>query len=191
LFDKLAISYWRIKNNKTGEEVKTGNLFSAIGEDGIATVKAWDKLSAAYVFLSQGTAFLNGGQEFLRTKRGNHNSYNTSNTNSYSTNGIDLTFKETYSDVYNVYKGLIALRKANPEAFGANEAAKTETYNKVSGVTKYTTGDFLVYFNATEEAVNIDTAGYSKVVDVTSGTPTESATLPTTVPASGFVILKK
>ena len=65
------------------------------------------------------------------------------------------------SDVYNIYKGLIALRKANPEAFGANEA------------------------------VNIDTAGYSKVVDVTSGTPTESATLPTTVPASGFVILKK
>lgn len=95
------------------------------------------------------------------------------------------------SDVYNVYKGLIALRKANPEAFGANEAAKTETYNKVDGVTKYTTGDFLVYFNATEGAVNIDTAGYSKVVDVTSGTPTESATLPTTVPASGFVILKK
>ena len=40
------------------------------------------------------------------------------------------------SDVYNVYKGLIALRNANPEAF-----------------------------NATEEAVNIDTAGYSKVVD--------------------------
>ena len=49
----------------------------------------------------------------------------------------------------------------------------------------------MVYFNATEEAVNIDTAGYSKVVDVTSGTPTESTTLPTTVPASGFVILKK
>ncbi len=66
------------------------------------------------------------------------------------------------SDVYNVYKGLIALRKANPEAF-----------------------------NATEEAINIETAGYSKVVDVTSGTPTESATMPTTVPASGFVILKK
>ena len=45
------------------------------------------------------------------------------------------------SDVYNVYKGLIVLRNANPEAF-----------------------------NATEEDVNIDTAGYSKVVDVTSGT---------------------
>ena len=49
----------------------------------------------------------------------------------------------------------------------------------------------MVYFNATEEAVNIDTAGYSKVVDVTAGTPTESTTMPTTVPASGFVILKK
>ena len=191
LFDKLAISYWRIKNNKTGEEVKTGNLFSAIGEDGIATVKSWDKLSAAYVFLSQGTAFLNGGQEFLRTKRGNHNSYNTSNTSSSSTNGIDLSFKETYADVYNTYKGLIALRKANPEAFGANEAAIAETYNKVSGVTKYTTGDFLVYFNATDKSVEIESTGYTKVIDVTSGTPTESTTLPTSVPAKSFVILKK
>ena len=171
--------------------VFVGKQIKKIGEDGVATVKAWDKLSAAYVFLSQGTAFLNGGQEFLRTKRGNHNSYNTSNTSSSSTNGIDLTFKETYSDVYNVYKGLIALRKANPEAFGANEAAKAETYNKVSGVTKYTTGDFLVYFNATDKSVEIESTGYTKVIDVTSGTPTESTTLPASVPAKSFVILKK
>lgn len=152
-------------------------------------VKKWDKLSAAYIFTSQGTAFLNGGQEFLRTKRGNHNSYNTSNSNSYSTNGINLSFKETYSDVYNVYKGLIALRKANPEAFGANEAAKTSSISV--GVTKYTTGDFLIYFNATDKAAAIDTKGYSKVVDVTTGVVTESETLPTSVARKDFVILKK
>lgn len=189
LFDKLAISYWRIKNNKTGDTVKTGDLFNVLGDDGLAEVKKWDKLSAAYIFTSQGTAFLNGGQEFLRTKRGKHNSYNTSNTNSYSTNGINLSFKETYSDVYNVYKGLIALRKANPEAFGANEAAKTSSVSE--GVTKYTTGDFLIYFNATDEAATIDTKGYSKVVDVTTGVVTESETLPTSVARKDFVILKK
>ena len=186
LFDKLAISYWQRANDKT--TTTTGNLFTKIGYDGLVEVKAENKLAAAYVFLSQGTAFINGGQEFLRTKRGNENSYNTSNTSSTSTNGIDLTFKDTYSDVYNTYKGLIALRRANPSAFGANASAKAE---KVStGVTKYTTGDFLVYFNATDDAVNISASGYAKRVDVSGGTPTEGEVV-STVPAKSFVILKK
>lgn len=186
LFDKLAISYWQRANDKT--TTTTGDLFKKIGDDGLVEVKAENKLAAAYVFLSQGTAFLNGGQEFLRTKRGNENSYNTSNTSSTSTNGIDLAFKETYSDVYNVYKGLIALRKANPSAFGSNTGAKAETVS--TGVTKYTTGDFLVYFNATDAEVNISASGYAKSVDVSSGTPMEGETV-STVPAKSFVILKK
>ena len=186
LFDKLAISYWQNAKKKT--TTTTGNLFTKIGDAGLAEVKAEDKLAAAYVMLSQGTAFINGGQEFLRTKRGNENSYATSNSSSYSTNGIDLSFKETYSDVYSTYKGLIALRKANPAAFGANKDAEAETVSE--GVTKYTTGDFRVFFNATDSAANIDVSGYSKVIDVTSGTPTESE-LVSSVPAKSFVILEK
>lgn len=58
------------------------------------------------------------------------------------------------------------------------------------GVTKYTTGDFLVYFNATDAEVNISASGYAKSVDVSSGTPTEAKTV-STVPAKSFVILKK
>lgn len=182
LFDKLAISYL----NKTSG---SGDLFSQIEEKGLATVKKWDTLAASYVLLSQGTAFMNGGQEFLRTKRGNENSYNTDNTTKRSTNGIDLTFKDTYSDVYNTYKGLIALRKANSSAFGSNSSANATTVS--TGITKYTTGDFVVYFNASDAEYSIDSNGCSKVVDVTSGTPIESTTLPTAVPAKSFVILKK
>ena len=178
LFDKLAMSYIK-------KTTYSGDLFAALEEDGLAAVKAQNKLAAAYVFLSQGTAFMNGGQEFLRTKKGNENSYQSDDT----INAIDLTFKEKYSDVYNVYKGLIALRKANPSAFGSNTSAKAE---KVStGVTKYTTGDFLVYFNATDAEVEISSSGYTKVVDVSTGTPTENTTIPEKVPAKSFVILKK
>ena len=180
LFDKLAISYL----DKTKY---SGDLFKAIKDEGLLVVKAQNKLSAAYIFLSQGTVFMNGGQEFLRTKRGNENSYNSTDV----INGIDLSFKETYADVYNTYKGLIALRKANPSAFGSNESATAEIYNKTAGVTKYTTGDFRVYFNATEKSVEIESTGYTKAIDVTSGTPTESTTLPASVPAKSFVILKK
>ena len=182
LFDKLAISY-------LGKTSYSGDLFKNTKiKDGLETIKSEDKLAVAYVMLSQGTAFMNGGQEFLRTKRGNENSYNKSNSNASSTNGIDLSFKETYSDVYNTYKGLIALRKANSAAFGANKDATAETVSE--GVTKYTTGDFRVYFNATDSAVNIDVSGYSKVVDVTSGTP-ENSSLVSSVPSKSFVILKK
>lgn len=189
LFDKLAISKWQDINEKAITVTTTGNLFTKIGEEGLNAVKAQDKLAAAYVFLSQGTTFMNGGQEFLRTKRGNENSYNTSNTSSQSTNGIDLNFAVTYSDVYNTYKGLIALRKANPEAFGANKDASAKTVSK--GVTRYVTGDFLVFFNASDADAAIKTSGYSKEVDISSGIVVENAISSTSVPAKSFVIFKK
>lgn len=181
LFDKLAISYL----NKTSYD---GDLFTAIGDKGLEEVKKQDMLSAAFVFLAQGTPFINGGQEFLRTKKGDENSYESPDT----INQIDIGFKKTYSDVYNTYKGLIALRKANPAAFGANEAAEAETPR--SGITKYTTGDFLVFFNATASDYTIpggDKTDYTKAVDVSTGGVVESVEIPSSVPAKGFVILKK
>ena len=181
LFDKLAISY-------LGKTKYSGDLFQAIGADGLDAVKAQDKLSAAYVLLSQGTPFINGGQEFLRTKKGNENSYQSNDT----INAVDLGFKEKYSDVYNTYKGLIALRKSNPDAFGANKDALAETVS--TGVTKYKTRDFLIFFNATEKDAVLDPKvidGYSKVVDITSGAPKESGEIVSSVPAKSFVILKK
>ena len=151
-------------------------------------MKKQDTLAAAYVILAQGTPFLNGGQEFLRTKQGNENSYNAKDEiNQIS---IDL-YKSKYSDVYKTYKGLIALRKANSDAFGDNTEATSETYEKTKGVTKYVTGDFCIYLNASASDVTIDTTGYTKLIDVTSGAPEESTTLPSKVTAKGFVILKK
>lgn len=178
LFDKLAISYLNRKKF-------SGDLFAAIRPEGLEEVKKQDKLAAAYVFLSQGTPFINGGQEFLRTKQGDENSYKSSD----SINAIALGFKTKYADVYNTYKGLIALRKANKVAFGASTTATAQTVSE--GITKYTTGDFLVYFNATKEAVPIDTNGYTTAMEVSGGSPVESTTVPTKVPAKGFVILKK
>ncbi|MBO8456890.1 MAG: alpha-amylase [Spirochaetes bacterium] len=180
LFDKLAISYL----DKTSYD---GDLFTAIGDKGLEEVKKQDKLSAAFVFLAQGTPFINGGQEFLRTKKGDENSYESPDT----INQINIGFKDTYSDVYNTYKGLIALRKANPAAFGANDNAEAETPRP--GVTKYTTGDFRVFFNATTSDYPIpdgDKTGYTKAVDVSSGA-VKDGTIPSSVPAKGFVILKK
>lgn len=187
LFDKLAISRWQLLYDKPEKDTTTGDLFSTpiIGSDGLQVIKAWDKLAASYVFLAQGMAFMNGGQEFLRTKHGDENSYKTSITS----NGIDLNFKATYNDVYNTYKGLIALRQSDTKTFGGNPLAKAVRLSK--GVTKYQTGDYCVYFNASGSDVEIDTEGYTKLVEVASGAVVENTSLPTKVSAKDFVILKK
>ncbi len=72
--------------------------------------KLMNKLGAALVFLSQGIPFIQSGQEMLRTKRGNTNSYNQPD----AINMIDWRWKKENLDIYNYYRGLIALRKAHP-----------------------------------------------------------------------------
>ena len=181
LFDKLAMSYLEIEERDSTQGSLLADLIAA---GGLETVKAQNKMCAAIIFLAQGTPFINGGQEFMRTKNGDHNSYKSSD----AVNAIDMSFVETNKDVYNVYKGLIALRKANPKSFGANAASATKA---ADGVVKYTAGDFMVYFNSTKADFAIDTTGYTKLVDVTSGAVVESTTLPAVVGAKDFVILKK
>lgn len=196
LYDKLNIS---LSASAVGSDECVKYWKSQLTDTQKKLIADQNKLSAAYVFLAQGTPFINGGQEFMRTKKGNPDSYAADTKGGYKwseteileCNAVDLSYKETYSDVYNTYKGLIAFRKANSVAFGHNGGARAETLSK--GVTKYTTGDFLVCFNATDAAVDtvdIGASGYSTAVDVSSGTPTD-VLVPTKVAAKSFVILKK
>jgi pullulanase len=72
--------------------------------------KSMDKLGATLVLTSQGIPFIHSGQEMLRTKRGDHNSYNKPD----AINMINWQWKRDNLDIFNYYKGLIALRKAHP-----------------------------------------------------------------------------
>ncbi len=67
-------------------------------------------LAQTVVLTSQGIVFLQSGAEMLRTKKGVANSYNSPD----SINEIDWSRKLKYIDVFNFYKGLIALRKNHP-----------------------------------------------------------------------------
>ena len=69
-----------------------------------------DKLSQTIVLTSQGVPFIHSGAEMLRTKKGIANSYNMPD----SINEIDWSRKLKYKNVFNYYKGLIALRKKHP-----------------------------------------------------------------------------
>ena len=67
-----------------------------------------NKLAAVLVLSSLGTPFWLAGEEFARTKKGDHNSYNSSD----AVNSINWTRTVRYSKLVDYYKGLIKMRKA-------------------------------------------------------------------------------
>lgn len=67
------------------------------------------------VFTSQGIPFLHGGEEMLRTKGGDHNSYKSPD----SVNQIDWQWKVDNADIFAYYKQFIAMRRAH-KAFRLN-----------------------------------------------------------------------
>ncbi len=63
-------------------------------------------LANAVVLTSNGTTFMLAGEEFLRTKGGNDNSYNAS----YKVNELDYSLKVTNYDVFSVYQKLVQFK---------------------------------------------------------------------------------
>jgi len=68
------------------------------------------KMADSLILTSQGIPFFQAGQEFLRTKGGNNNSYKSNDT----INKLDWLRKSQNIDTVNYFKGLIKLRKAHP-----------------------------------------------------------------------------
>ena len=76
------------------------------------------KLAQAVVITAQGVPFLQGGEEFLRTKGGSHNSYNAGDM----VNRLDWSRKAHYVELFDYYAGLFWLRRHHP-AFRITEPA--------------------------------------------------------------------
>ena len=68
------------------------------------------RMADTMVLTSQGIPFFQAGQEFLRTKGGDPNSYKSQD----SVNKLDWTRKSENTDTVDYFKGLISLRKAHP-----------------------------------------------------------------------------
>ncbi|MDR1747844.1 MAG: alpha-amylase [Spirochaetaceae bacterium] len=184
LADKLSISLIRSRSSVCGSGQSDWQNPELFSPDEQRMLKAENTLAAAFVFLAQGTPFINGGQEFLRTKKGDENSYMSGD----DINGIDLSFVKKYGDVRAVYKGLIALRQSAP-AFTAGK--DVQAVRVADGVIRYTADNYLVYFNATADSVPADTGGYAMHVSVETGTVLESTDIPASVPAKGFIVLRR
>lgn len=108
-----TINYASCHDNMTLYDRLTKSTPDATVEDRIRM----NNLAAAIYMTSQGTPFLQAGEEMLRTKQLADGSFDT---NSYaspdSVNSLkwDDLNDPVYLDVYNYYKGLIAFRQAHP-----------------------------------------------------------------------------
>ena len=69
-----------------------------------------DLLAQTAVLTSQGVPFILAGEEMLRDKKGEHNSFRSPD----SINRLDWNNLKRYPQVFDYYAGLIALRKAHP-----------------------------------------------------------------------------
>ena len=234
LFDKLVYSTLSPLPSGDSYASKFKAAYEEVMKDSakLALIKKEQMLAGAYVILSQGTPFINGGQEFMRTKKGDPDSYAADTkggikwTSSYNggtyvaatdiddVNTIDLELKTKYADVYNTYKGLIALRKLN-DAF--TDPTECSAKKIADGVTQYVvtgkSGTFEVLFNAGDtnyaglsftgaafgagvKDFSVEFAKFSgKRVSISeedgSVNIADEATSVTSIPAKSFVIFKK
>lgn len=89
-----------------------------------STFLAQNKLSATVILTSQGIPFYLAGEEFARTKLGDHNSYKSSD----KINAIDWTRVKTYNNLVKYYKGLMDIRAAYSPFRAADTSAINTTY---------------------------------------------------------------
>ena len=68
------------------------------------------RFASSIALLAQGLPFIQAGQEFLRSKNGDENSYKSSD----AVNSLKWNTKVSSISTYKYFKGLIALRKAHP-----------------------------------------------------------------------------
>lgn len=150
---------------------------SAAGVLGAKTVGEMAVLANSVVFTSEGISFMLAGEEFLRTKGGDKNSYSSS----YEVNELDYSLKVKNIKVFETYQKLIAI-KQNANLFGYNTQEECEVLRNnivvssdnamVSYKLRYQDGeDLLEYYiihcngigNAEEHVANL--AGYTLYLD--------------------------
>ena len=128
------------------------------------------KLANSMILLSRGMPFIQLGQEFLRSKNGNHNSYNAGDKD----NALDWNRATEKSDSVNYFKGLLKLRKSINSLRDFDYATINNNMKMIdgtpNGVIAYTLNDadkqYVVVFNANnaETQVKIPAGKYSALV---------------------------
>jgi len=98
---------------------------AAAGYTNEELIKKMAMSANSLVFTSQGISFMLAGEEFLRTKQGNNNSYDSS----YEVNELDYSLLEKNNDMFENYKKLIKFKQ---NIDGLNLMSSEEVSNTLS-----------------------------------------------------------
>ena len=201
---EISGTTWRVKNGMVINYMSAHDnntlwdkLLLSNPDNTVEERLAMNRLGAAILMISKGTPFWQAGEEMLRTKGGDENSYKSSD----EVNNIDWEALQPGSDVHNMmlyYKGLIEMRDAY-DVFTAQNGV-TITFEKLSGggmVASFATEDgkqAIAVINPTASADSYALEGEWKVV--ANGTQAGSETIETVngsvaVDACSVVILVK
>jgi isoamylase len=114
------VSYHHKRNDANGEQGRDGsdeNFSWNCGAEGpvsdpeiLRLRKRQAKNLFATLMLSQGVPMVLGGDEFLRTQKGNNNAWCQDNEISW----VDWTLKDRHADFWRFAQGMIALRRQHP-----------------------------------------------------------------------------
>ena len=134
-----------------------------------------DLLAQTAVFTSQGVPFMLSGEEMMRDKKGVHNSFESPD----EINHLDWNNLDRYPQVFDYYKGLIALRKHHP-AFRLGDASKVRqsleflptqpcmvVFRLKDHAGSDAWGDIIVVLNGSREqrTIQVDDATYTVVCE--------------------------
>lgn len=119
---------------------------SAVTKDGFHVERA-QRMAAFMLFSGLGIPFIQAGEEFLRTKYMNGNSYRSSD----AVNKLDWRRREDFDDTVRYYQGLIAIRRKN-KVFDDLSVAPAQVCGRLPsrrGTAVYYIGDYLYCINNT------------------------------------------
>ena len=137
----------------------------AAGINNEETIKQMAILANALVLTSSGTSFLLAGEEMLRTKQGDSNSYKSSD----DINSLDYSLKVKNLDMFEIYKILINFKETTTGLQLDTPNIEVEKLNS-NTVLKYTvtSGDdeyLIIHANGANHGCSIDLSGYELVLD--------------------------
>lgn len=144
-----TVNYVECHDNLTLFDKLTASLKNADSRQ----ITAAGRTAAALTLLSRGISFIQAGQEFLRTKNGEHNSYNLPD----SINSIkwDLVTENRAEVEY--YRGLIALRKRLFNGFFGCSFVDLGGGFMINY--KHSDGGYALIVNPTDETVIVEKSG--------------------------------
>ena len=187
--DAMVINYMSSHDNRTlWDKISNANP-DATDEQKAAMVR----LGSAIVMISKGTPFMLAGEEMLRSKGGNGNSYNASD----AINNLDWDALVPGSLVVNTrdwYKGLIEIRKAWSFLRGAD--VDCEVLSDASIVATYTADGAVVAIavinpHDAEIGYTLPEGDWSVLIngDTITANPTGTLSGDVTVPAMGMLLV--